>query len=402
MRNYFLVSLLFFALTLVVGRLPIQEKYDLDTNYCQYTQGVLFTHGVIHGRSEHFQSLSVHLNCMVDPLRTGYASKYPPGYSGLIAIGLFLGADTLINPVCGAVTLWLMLLLLREHYGKGTTLFWGALLSLVSTYFIYMSAEFWNHPSALMSCTLIVWAAFQRTALGWGRAVVIILSLTYCSLTRPLSSIAMTVFLGSVVVVRWWCQPEARREASRLLGVTVLGALSGGVAFGTYNYFLTGDFFLSGYEALHGASHNPGFHVDPYGRHFTLWEGLKDLAVRWRSMNRWLFMWPIPSLSLFGVWLVSFKKWRSFDGVCALWIMVQSLIYCFMWSAGQVPVGPRFLYEALPAILILSARGLSIVEEALGAGKWGRVGLIACVVGLSLCGFSRYMEWARDMYQTVK
>ena len=62
MRNYLLVSLLFFALTLVVGRLPIQEKYDLDTNYCQYTQGVLFTHGVIHGRSEHFQSLSIHLS----------------------------------------------------------------------------------------------------------------------------------------------------------------------------------------------------------------------------------------------------------------------------------------------------------------------------------------------------
>ena len=73
-----------------------------------------------------------------------------------------------------------------------------------------------------------------------------------------------------------------------------------------------------------------------------------------------------------------------------------------MWSAGQVPVGPRFLYEALPAILILSARGLSIVEEVLGAGKWGRVGLVACVVGLSLCGFSRYMEWAHDMYQTIK
>jgi hypothetical protein len=111
-------------------------------------------------------------------------------------------------------------------------------------------------------------------------------------------------------------------------------------------------------------------------------------------MNHWLFMWPIPSLSLLVVWLVSFKKWQSFDAVCVLWISAQSVVYCLMWSAGQVQVGPRFLYEALPAILILSARGMSIVEEALGSGRRVRVASVVLIAGLSLYGLYGYLAWA--------
>jgi hypothetical protein len=117
-------------------------------------------------------------------------------------------------------------------------------------------------------------------------------------------------------------------------------------------------------------------------------------VIRWRSMNQWLFLWPIPSLSLFAFWFVMFKKWRRFDAVCLLWIVLQSVIYCFMWSAGQVPVGPRFLYECIPAILILSARGVALTEEVLGAGRQARIALMVCVAGLSACGFYRLIEWA--------
>jgi hypothetical protein len=51
---------------------------------------------------------------MFDPFHTGYASKYPPGYSALIAAMIPLRATTLINPLCGAITLLLMLLIVQR------------------------------------------------------------------------------------------------------------------------------------------------------------------------------------------------------------------------------------------------------------------------------------------------
>jgi hypothetical protein len=109
-------------------------------------------------------------------------------------------------------------------------------------------------------------------------------------------------------------------------------------------------------------------------------------------------MWPIPSLTLLAVWALAVKRWEPFDVVCVLWIAVQSLVYCFMWSAGQVQFGPRFLYEAMPAFLILSARGATILEEALGATTRARVILLTTVVALSAVGFSRYVAWAERVY----
>lgn len=92
------------------------KAFSLDTNYCQYFEGVLFSRGVIHGDASHFQGLSAHLTCMFGPFNTGYASKYPPGYPALIAAMIPLRATTLINLLCGAITLLLMLLIEQRGY----------------------------------------------------------------------------------------------------------------------------------------------------------------------------------------------------------------------------------------------------------------------------------------------
>lgn len=393
-----MLSLLFCGLALAVSHGIIQHSFSLDTNYCQYAQGVLFSRGVIHGDGASFHGLAVHLNCMIDPFRTGYASKYPPGYSALIAAMLPLRAVPLINPLCGALTLLLTLLIVHRHYKGSTTPFWTAALSFTSVYLLHMSAESWNHPSALLACTVMVWAAFRDRSRAVSSSIAMILALLFCALTRPFSALGMSLFLLCVAIHRSRSPGGDATSSRRLIATTTVGLTFGLIALGLYNHALTGDFLTSGYESLHGPAHNPGFHIDPYGRDFSVWVSLQDLFARWRSMNEWLFMWPIPSLTLIGVWAVALKKWRSFDGVCVLWIALQSLIYCFMWSAGQVQFGPRFLYEAMPAILILSARGISILEEALGSTMRARIILSATVVVLSAVGFSRYLSWVERLH----
>ena len=393
MKRPLLISLCFLIVTVGLSHLAIGTAFSLDTNYCQYLQGVLFSRGVIHGDATHFKGLSVHLTCMFDPFQTGYASKYPPGYSALIAMALPLRATTLINPICGAMTLLLTLLIVQRGYRDSGIFFWTVVLSFASIYFLHMSAESWNHPSALLACTVIVWAALQEPTRSRSSSLFIVLALIFCALTRPLSAVGMALFLLVVALQRRWNTSPDIVSSTRLITSATIGIVAGGVALGLYNHVLTGDFFTSGYEAMHGPPHNPGFHIDPYGRDFTLWAALMDLGSRWRSMNEWLFMWPIPSLTLLAIWAVVYKRWSRCDATLLLWIGAQSLIYCLMWSAGQVQFGPRFLYEALPACIILSARGMTTIEEMLGGTTKVRLLLLVSVGGLSTVGFIRYVEW---------
>lgn len=392
------IALCFLIGALGVSHFAMREPFSLDTNYCQYAQGVLFSRGVIHGEGASFQGLSVHINCMIDPFRTGYASKYPPGYSALIAAMIPLRAVSLINPLCGALTLLVTLLIVHNGYRDRATSFWTAVLSFASVYFLHMSAESWNHPSALLACTLIVWATFRDAEKRRSSSWIITLSLIFCVMTRPFSAIAMGALLAFVAIQRSRQRSVEGISSRRIVTTTSVAMTAGLLAFGIYNHALTGSVFVSGYEALHGAYHNPGFHIDPYGRDFTVWAALTDLGRRFRSMNEWLFMWPIPSLCLVGVWAVWWRRWGSFDGVCLAWIATQSLVYCFMWSAGQVQFGPRFLYEAMPAFLILSARGVVAVENALGGSVRVRLALLVSVAALSIVGFSRYLAWVALSY----
>jgi uncharacterized membrane protein YhaH (DUF805 family) len=392
------IALCFLIGTLAVSHFVIKEPFSLDTNYCQYAQGVLFSRGVIHGEGASFQGLSVHINCMIDPFRSGYASKYPPGYSALIAAMIPLRAVPLINPLCGALTLFFTLLIVHNRYRDRATPFWTAVLAFVSVYFLHMSAESWNHPAALLACTLIVWAAFREEAKASSSSVIITLALIFCLMTRPFSAIGMGVLLVLIAIQRSRHPSVDGISPRRLATTTAVGMTAGFLAFGIYNEALTGSFFTSGYEALHGAPHNPGFHVDPYGRYFTPWTAFLDLGRRLHSLNEWLFMWPLPSLTLIGMWALSWRRWRSFDEACVAWIVTQSLVYCFMWSAGQVQFGPRFLYEAMPAFLILSARGAVAIEEALGGSLRVRLALLSCVGALSIVGFYRYLSWVALAY----
>lgn len=398
LKGPLLASLCFLGLALAVNYCVIQRSFALDTNYCQYAQGILFSRGVIHGDGASFQGLSVHINCMIDPFRTGYASKYPPGYSAIIAAMLPFRAVPLINPLCGALTLLFTLLIVQRKYKAPTTSFWTAVLSFASVYFLHMSAESWNHPSALLACTVMVWAAFREAASQRSSSMAIACALIFCILTRPFSAIAMASLLLALAIYRAQHHSREYISTKRLITTTTLGLGIGVLALCLYNQALTGDFLTSGYEALHGSPHNPGFHLDPYGRDFTPLSALNDLAARWRSMNEWLFMWPIPSLTPILFWAVAIKRWLPFDAVCVGWIAVQSFVYCFMWSAGQVQFGPRFLYEAMPAVIILSARGLTAIELCLGGTSRTRVALLGAVGILSIVGFHQYLEWVAQAY----
>ena len=67
--------------------------------------------------------------------------KYPPGYPAILALGVLAGVPWLVSPLAAAATLLLQYALGRSLFGGGSGLL-GALLLLLSPFFLFMSGSF--------------------------------------------------------------------------------------------------------------------------------------------------------------------------------------------------------------------------------------------------------------------
>ena len=108
--------------------------------------------------------------------------------------------------------------------------------------------------------------------------------------------------------------------------------------------------------------------------------GLYNLGRNLDALQRDLFGWP-PFFSLAFVWL-AFLLRRPAAGDWLLLLVVLAVAggYVAYWAAG-IAYGPRYFYAALPALVILTGRGVA----ALGARSGWRV---AGVIVLLLAGYN--------------
>jgi hypothetical protein len=89
-----------------------------------------------------------------------------------------------------------------------------------------------------------------------------------------------------------------------------------------------------------------------------------------------LFGW-LPVFSLAFAWIVFVSgRARRADWVFLFSAISLMVVYVFYWADG-VSYGPRYLYAALPVLLLLVSRGIQTSVDLIGgrAGKWA-TGLI--------------------------
>ena len=140
-----------------------------------------------------------------------------------------------------------------------------------------------------------------------------------------------------------------------LIGAVPL--IAAGLAFLAYNAATTGHPLLFGYIAAHGKEHLPGFHQDPWKEQsHTIIQGVKYLFGNLNGLNYYLFQWPVPSL-FFVIIYLAFGKKETWDWVLVGWmssLFVGHVFYFF----NSYYLGPRFVYETLPAVILLTSKGI--------------------------------------------
>ena len=326
-------------------------------------------------------------------------SQYPPGYPALLALGVLVGIPWLVNPVLAALTIVCIYLLAKELYGDSIAKL-SVVLASASSFFLLMSSEFTSHPSTLFFVTLaflsFVWMVKKKRPLL--SAVVCGVSLGMALLCRPYTTAWICVPMGVAAIV------ERKKLSLRHILIGAVPLLVGCFVFLAYNYATTGDPLLFGYIALYGKGHYPGFHLDPGGEQFhTIWQGLKHLLGNLNALNYYLFEWPMPSL-FFACLFLSFRKKSLWEWILVGWIG-SLLVGHFFYFFNELAFGPRFVYEALPALILLTSRGMFLSMQFLTS--WQRLSyaharnvLFLTLTGLFLFGFVFNVSGTAKSYQS--
>jgi hypothetical protein len=327
--------------------------------------------------------------------------KYPPGHPAAMALGVLIGHPWLANPIFGALCVGLLFLLARRWYGTLTGLVAAALL-VVSPFFLLQAGSMMSHVTSLF-WTLVFLLAFDAARRGgsipWAVAAGAAIGMLF--LSRSLTAVAMGL------PVALWAAADllaTRRRFWTYLAITV-AFLPFLAALLAYNWYTTGDPVRSAYELwwpYDRVGFGPG--VGMVGNH-TVENGLIHTRDSLDKLSSYLFGWPdrlslLPAL--FAASMVLLSTWGRAAGEVALAVLKprlargMSLGRIFPASAGwdllligvavgltagyvaywtNAPVyGPRYLFEAIGALVLLSARGLlqiaGLIATLAGAAAW--------------------------------
>ncbi len=341
--------------------------------------------------------------------------KYPPGWPAALALGFATGLEDWVNPILAGLGIWLLYLLAKRITTAPIGLL-TVLLMLTSPMFWLLSGSLLSHAWSLV-LTLgfaLAWldifiheereeknlAPFLlKPAPRWMLILVAGLSLGVLVLTRPMNAVgvALPFFVhGVVLLVR-----GDRSTRIRVLMIGLLAASVGALLF-AWQFAVTGDPLLNPYT-LWWKYDKIGF-GEGYGRwgdghsmdhawyviNYSLWSprGTRGDVFGWENLW-WLYL---P----FGLWALRKKS----SALLVAGIFPALLLAYIPYWIGSWQYGPRYYYEGMLGLTILSAAGVFWLA---GSGLIIRkilAGLaLAVLVGYNLFAYLPDRLWEmRGMY----
>jgi hypothetical protein len=290
-------------------------------------------------------------------------AKYPPGWPALLAIGIVTVGRDLVNPLLAGLAIWLTYCLGRKLWSAPVGLL-AAGLTLTSPFYLMNSATLLSHPfglvlSAAFALAWLDWEPGASPKKKWLNTLVAGLSLGILAVTRPWTAVGVAlpfVLHSAYRMIRGGWQVR-----KHLLLVAVVAGSTASL-FILWQYAVTGDPFLNPYTLwwpYDKVGFGPGHGTAEQGhtlRHAfvntrmnLLW-GTHDL-YGWGKYS-WIFL-PFGFLAL-----IQKKNWPA--------LLISSVFvglviaYGFYW-VGFWGFGPRYYYEGLYSLTILSAAGIAFL-----------------------------------------
>lgn len=336
--------------------------------------------------------------CFLVPFVVDYQGlrfgKYPPGWPALLAIGEMTGVRDWVNPLLSGFSIWLLYLLIKKILDEKTALL-GAFLGIGSPFFLMNAASLLSHVWSLFLTLAfchawidLFWKRFKRPKLlVWVAG----LTLGLLALTRPLTALSIAIPFALHGLYLLWKGDQATR-----LYLIAIGAITGSIAIliFAWQYAVTGDPLLNPYTLWWpydqvGFGPDVGLQKGGYEpRHIWL-NTRKSLRVG----NSDLFGWPYSSWLFLPFGLLAIRK--NLPALLVASIFPSLIIgYSFYW-VGSWLYGPRYYFEALPGLILLTAAGIRWLAGGLRVNtlplRWSipqriRIYTVSLLVGILAAG----------------
>jgi hypothetical protein len=285
-------------------------------------------------------------------VRPALYSQYPPGHVVALTLGVLAHAPFLVCPILGGLAVLTIGALARALHGERTARR-AMTLGLVSPFVLLMSSEAMSHATGLLlfAAALLAVVRFRRSGSRMSALAIGVL-FGALLLTRPITAIALGLPVG-VLLLR-----DAARERRLRAGVPIaaLAAVAVSALLLAWNQATNGAPFLMGYVVRWGPLHTFGFHATPWGEPHTPLLGLSHTLSNGVAWNAYLLGGPIPAMFLVVLGVARDRR-APMTWALAMAPVAILVVHAFYFFQDLI-FGPRYLYEASAAALVLAARGL--------------------------------------------
>lgn len=287
-------------------------------------------------------------------------SKYPPGWSLLLSIGVLTGLTSWINPILAGLSIWLNYRLGQKIFNERIALL-SSFLLLTSPFFQLNSGALLSHPFSLLLTLTLTLSWFdlflikeKSSTPDWIKILIAGFSLGLLAITRPLTAIgvAFPFFIHGIYLLTY-------QNKNIKINVFIIGILTvslSSIVF-LWQYIFTGNPTQNLYT-LWWSYDQMGFGNDvgtqPGGHNF-FWV-INNLVLSIIAGNFDLFGWGYFSWLFlpFGLWASRKNRFIEFLlGIPA----GLALAYTFYWISQDL-YGPRYYYESIIVLCLLTSAGI--------------------------------------------
>jgi len=363
-----IISLSAMAVAAIIAKSLLGCIPHVQDSVAYLFQAKVFSQGRLYAPSPSLPEFFEHEFVVV---RNGmWFGKYPPGHPLILAIGVLSGTPWLMGPILGGLSLLLIFWAGREIYSAKVGLL-AIFLGLFSPFFLFLAGSFMAHISCMFFVSLFL-LCYVKTTKGahWAWPLIGGFAIGFAFINRQLT--ALSIAVPFILYALFLLFSDFRRHLPRY-SLMILGALLPVIFLLWYNWVLTGHPLTNTYELWwdfdrigFGAEIGMGAPHTPAKGLTNAWHNLTTLSVH-------LFGWP--SYLTLAFLLVPFATLRASRWDYLLLGGFLALVggYVFYWTDG-IMYGPRYYYEALPMLLLLSARGLAALVGLAGDLATSRIG----------------------------
>jgi hypothetical protein len=295
--------------------------------------------------------------------------QYAPGTALTLVPGIWLGIPWLVEPLLGTLALLGIGLIATRLYNRQVAAL-AVILGTLSPFYSYLAASYLSHTIALF---YLVWGLWALLRFAQGKAVwhlpLSAALFGMAGLTRDLDAVLFVIIVIVGVILLSW--PQVRRSWRTWLVGGTLFLVVALLFFGLYAMFnaqLTGSPWITPRSLFSAEDHwGVGLNVGFYGQH-TLAAGSVNLDELLTILAIDLFGWPFYLTFAFLLMPFLTRRAVAADWFLLLAAVIMAGIYIGYFYHG-IYLGPRYLYDTLPFLLILTARGIFSLFAA-GTNVW--------------------------------